>query len=379
MILGIDATNVRGGGGVTYVMEVLNNLREEDIPFSKVVIWGNEALKRQLTANEKIEYVLTPQIDQGFLKSSLWKAFAFPKLIQQHKIDLIFAPGGVFYSKSYPYVSMSQNMLVFDKVERNRFKWNSFMRLKLIMINFFQTRSFLNAKGIIFISEYARDFIKAKINYTCDHTLIRHGIAERFNQVPKLQQPIEAYSFSNPYKLLYISIIDAYKHHVPLIEAVNELRKKGIPLTLELVGPAYGPAFKRFEAALAQLTGSEEFIHYHGSVDYQKIETFYKEADLFVYTSSCENMPNIVVEAMNAGLPIVSSNYAPMPEYLQAGAIYVDPLDASDVERGLQLAIENPDLRQKNAQLSYESSGQYNWPKCAKETINYLYKIATKK
>ena len=37
----------------------------------------------------------------------------------------------------------------------------------------------------------------------------------------------------------------------------------------------------------------------------------------FIFASTCENMPNILIEGMSSGLPILCSNYLPMPEFLK--------------------------------------------------------------
>ena len=50
-----------------------------------------------------------------------------------------------------------------------------------------------------------------------------------------------------------------------------------------------------------------------------------KRAHLFVFASSCENMPNTLVEAMASGLPIACSDRGPMPEILRDGGTYFDP------------------------------------------------------
>lgn len=51
-------------------------------------------------------------------------------------------------------------------------------------------------------------------------------------------------------------------------------------------------------------------INYMGLIDHDKLTDIYKNADGFVFASSCENQPIILLEAMAAGLPIACSNKA---------------------------------------------------------------------
>lgn len=40
MILGIEASNIRGGGGLTHLKEVISNIEQQDIGFNKVIVWA---------------------------------------------------------------------------------------------------------------------------------------------------------------------------------------------------------------------------------------------------------------------------------------------------------------------------------------------------
>src|SRR5699024_2513883 len=125
----------------------------------------------------------------------------------------VFAPGGSFYSKKIPYITMCRNMLVFENKERNRYFF-SLTWLRLYMLEFIQLRSYNNSAGVIYISRYAKNYIEQKHPSLKNirSEIIYHGISDDFKQVPKSQIPIEKYCKSNPYKLLYISNITYYKH-----------------------------------------------------------------------------------------------------------------------------------------------------------------------
>ena len=84
--------------------------------------------------------------------------------------------------------------------------------------------------------------------------------------------------------------------------------KTGWPVKLELVGPAYPPALERLCKALKQWDPSGKWAKYKGNVEFSRLPQVYHKADLGLFASSCENMPNILLEKMAAGLPIASSN-----------------------------------------------------------------------
>ena len=95
-------------------------------------------------------------------------------------------------------------------------------------------------------------------------------------------------------------------------------------------------------------------------------------ADIFVFASSCENMPNTLLEAMASGLPIACSSRGPMPEVLQEGGAYFDPEDAGSVAQAIEKLLLDADFRRAAAARASALSEQYSWERCARETWNYL-------
>src|SRR5262249_48600904 len=152
----------------------------------------------------------------------------------------------------------------------------SWMFLRLTLLHYSQGSTFRRADGMIFLTDYARSEIQWAIGTLRQPVaVIPHGIAERFRQAPKLQQPLSAYSAANPFRLLYVSIVDVYKHQWQVVTALSELRRAGLPMTLDLVGPAYPPAMNRLQRVLDTVDPDGDFIHYRGSIESSKLHEVY--------------------------------------------------------------------------------------------------------
>ncbi|EOZ93857.1 glycosyl transferase [Indibacter alkaliphilus LW1] len=365
MKIAIDATNLKSGGGLSHLKQISKEIyNSKDI---EIHLFGGDWIKQVQSENK---HVFREEFSSIF-KQEYFKRFELPKLLAN--FDIVFAPGGSFYSKKTPYITMCRNMLVFEEVERNRFPF-SFTWLRYLFLERIQLRSYLNSKGIIYISEYAKKYVETKYPElkSKKSKVIYHGISNDFRQKPKKQKPLEFYSQEKPFKLLYVSIINYYKHQWNVIEAVTRLRVKGFPIVLELVGPIYKGLNKRMAKVL---NGTDSFIYYKGALPYEEIESTYKNADAFIFASTCENMPNILVEAMSAGLPILCSNYGPMPEVLKDGGIYFDPIDVESITMNLEMLLIDPEKRQKIAQRSYEYSQGFSWKKTADETLKFIKEL----
>ncbi len=373
MILGIDCSNIRAGGGITHISNILRYADPARYGFEKVVVWGGKQLQ-QLPDMPWLDKQLVPEMNGPAFKVQLWKMSHFNKALRQHGVDVLLAPGGTYAGSFRPYVSMSQNMLVFEKQERNRFPF-SLNKLRYLVLNVLQTRSFSHAQGIIFISRYARDYILHNVPQLKEkqHTVIYHGVSARFQQAPRTQRPVAAFTAQQPFRILYVSIINYYKHQLVLMDAIAQLHRKGYHISLELVGPM-NPALERtFREKLEQLG---HCVKYAGKVGYEQINATYQQADLFVFASTCENMPNILVEAMSAGLPILSSSYGPMPEILQEAGDYFDPTNVADTARQLEALLLNQERRQHIAQAAFEKAKLFSWESASNETLSFLHGIA---
>ena len=94
-----------------------------------------------------------------------------------------------------------------------------------------------------------------------------------------------------------------------------------------------------------------------------------------MYASSCENLPNILIEAMAAGLPIASSSRGPMPEVLGDAGLYFDPEDPAGLALRLRELVESHELRASLAQRAFERAADYRWDRCAEQTFAFLAEV----
>jgi glycosyltransferase involved in cell wall biosynthesis len=232
---------------------------------------------------------------------------------------------------------------------------------------------------MIFLTEYARKGVLKVIGPLSAATaIIPHGLNSRFQIAPKAQHSISEYSHAKPYRVLYVSIIDLYKHQWHVVEAVAALRQEGIPVSLDLVGPAYPTALVRLQQTLARLDPEGSWVRYHGAIPFEALHQYYADADVGLFASSCENMPNILLETMASGLPVACSNRGPMPEVLGDTGVYFDPEKPRDIARALHELLDSPQLRMELAQACHERAQQFSWQRCADETFKFLTSVVSR-
>ena len=375
MILGINAFNIRAGGGLTHLEELLRAADPTAQGFKKVIVWGSTATLAKIDARDWLEKVNDPFLNRSLPIRVFWQRFRLRKLAEQSGCNVLFAPGGTDSSGFKPLVSMSQNLLPFEWRELKRYGWNLYT-LKFLILRWTQGRSFKKANGVIFLTEYAHAAVlKVTGKLQGESVIIPHGINSRFTTLPRPQRAFMDFTESNPCRVLYVSIVDVYKHQWHVAEAVAKLRSAGVPVVLELVGPP-ARGMGRLNETLNRVDPNGAFIFYRGAVPYEKLDAIYAAADIGAFASSCENLPNILLEGMAAGLPLACSRVGPMPEVLGDAGVYFDPEDASSIADALSKLIASPDLRAQMAQAAFNRAQAYSWKRCAENTFAFLAKIA---
>ena len=377
--VGVDATNLRSGGGVTHLVELLRSAQPKLHGIERVIVWGGLATLSLLEDRPWLCKVSPAELNKNLLRRTFWQVLSLSSAARACGCDVLFVPGGSYAGSFQPVVTMSRNLLPFETHELLRYKWTMFT-LKLMLLRLTQTRSYRQTDGLIFLTSYARKVVlqvAGKVRaQTC---IIAHGLNTRFRIAPKAQRNINEFDEKCPYRVLYVSKIDQYKHQWHVVEAVSTLRKQGLPIVLDLVGPAYPPALLRLNQILTKLDPERRWAYYHGAIAFEDLHLRYTDADLGLFASSCENMPNILLEAMASGLPIACSNRGPMPEVLGDAGLYFDPEQSCDIARALYELICSPQLRADLAQASFERSQQYSWDLCASDTFEFIGHVARRK
>lgn len=372
-VIGVDASNLLRGGGRNHLIELLRAAEPEAYGVRQIVVWAGQAVLAALPDRPWLCPVASPALDGGRLRRAIWQRFSLNRAAQDAGCDLLLAPGGVAASASIPTVVMCQNLLPFEWRELARYGCSP-MTLRLLLLRVVQARSFRRATGVVFLTEHARRQIAQTVGALRGNSaVIPHGVAMRFSQRPRPQESIHAFSAERPYRVLYVSIVDQYKHPWNLVEAVAQVREQeGWSIALELIGPAYGPALRRLRSCLRRFDEEGNWTQYHGAISHDILHDRYRQADLAVFASSCENLPLILLESMASGLPVVSSDRGPMPEVLQCAGRYFDPEQPKSIAEALRNVIAAPDVRARMAAESHARAQGYTWKACAAATLQFL-------
>ena len=146
--------------------------------------------------------------------------------------------------------------------------------------------------------------------------------------------------------VLAVGRLSQEKGHVDLRRALAALRQMSPSLRPSLVIVGDGPERERIEAE-ARTSGLFEQVVFVGHA--AEVFRYYAIADIVALPSHSEGSPNVLLEAMSAGLPVVATAVGGVPEIATSGetALLVKPGNPESFAEAMSLLLTNPNLAQK--------------------------------
>lgn len=187
---------------------------------------------------------------------------------------------------------------------------------------------------ILTVSEYDRQLALAA------HICAPDRIRTIHNGMPDVAPSLHAEPGRCPPTIVTVARFESQKDHRTLMRALAML--KDLPWTLSCVGD--GPLLESMQA-LARELGIGDRVSFLGARS--DVAEILSGAQVFALCTLWEGLPRSIIEAMRAGLPVVATAVAGVPEMVEHGAngLLCRPRDIGDVASQLRSLIESADRR----------------------------------
>ena len=369
LIIGIDASRNRSGGARVHLSGILNELEPKEFGIKEIHLWSFKELLDKIPARPWLIKHNPPALEGSIFKQVYWQAAVLAQEAQQNRCDVLFATDASTLCHFHPMVVASRDLLSYEPGVMETFGLSR-ARIRLLAILLVQNLAFRRSEGVIFLTKYAADLVQKSCGPLSNFTFIPHGVSGEFRDIKlKSEWPKGE---SGEIRCLYVSNVAMYKHQWEVVKAVAQLRSAGYNIHLTLVGGGSGKAQRLLDQVIHRLDPDHSFVTQEGFVPHAELRHYLAHAHIFVFASSCENMPNTLVEAMSAGLPIACSNRGPMPEILGNGGLYFDPLNPGSIAKAIEQIISDKKMREAMAQRAKHLASRYSWKRCAHETFAFL-------
>lgn len=363
----IDGSMARGGGGYTYLVNILPRLSEMAPQDHFRVLVRTERLAEALAGLPNIQVDRLPEA--GLIERFRFLYTQVPKLAAESGADLYFSVAE--YSPFWmpcPVVAAFRNPNIFTSLNQG---WPLRQRLRLKMLRALSWISAKRADRILFVSHDSARWIGDAIGVPeSSRVVIHHGIDAK-------GWCGEANSASVDGVILSVSSIYRYKNYVRLIEAYAQLvRRRPATPDLVIVGDDQDPEYHRQMVSARHATGDvAESIHLVGAVAYEQIKEYYRNAALFVFPSYLETFGHPLLEAMGCDVPVVVADIPVFHEIAEDAALYADPFNVESLAAAMEDGLTSDTHRQKLVERGRVRVAQFTWERSASRLLGLFREL----
>jgi glycosyltransferase involved in cell wall biosynthesis len=204
-----------------------------------------------------------------------------------------------------------------------------------------------SARFVVTCTEYNRDhLLKITKGTATPIRRIYHGTDLSLFTEKKIEQP------ASPYRILTVARLTAKKGLPTVYRALRMLCDRGIQLQHTLIGD--GDQRKKILSLIKKLK-LNHFTHWLGTQPHNVVLEHYRQADLFVL--GCEvapngdrdGIPNVLLESMAIGVPVVATNVSAIPELVEDGktGLLVPPGSPQQLAKAILRLLTEQELRRK--------------------------------
>ena len=178
-------------------------------------------------------------------------------------------------------------------------------------------------------------------------------------------------------RLLTVSRIDPRKGLRVIPAIVAALVQSGCDIRADIVGPTIGQIGESEQHAItaaAQASGVGDRVRFLGAMPLDQLMRLYRDYDLFVLpTGPGEGIPRVLLEAMAAGLPIVTTRVSGITSLVRDGENGLLADGAADqLVTAVRSLIESPELRRRLIQNGYATARSHTVDRQASEMMAHL-------
>lgn len=176
-----------------------------------------------------------------------------------------------------------------------------------------------NVDKIVFIAQKGQDnFLKTFPQVDpAKTTVMLNGIDDLTDEQKSEVEEIRKQPASFKYRLCCTGTINTRKGHRFIIEALHQLSKEKLAeIHVDFLGD--GPQRLQLEELVRQY-GLENHVAFLGAIPNIEVYRYLAKENIYILMSQNEGLPISIIEAMRAGLPIISTKIAGIPEIVKDG------------------------------------------------------------
>jgi len=225
-----------------------------------------------------------------------------------------------------------------------------------------------SADRLIAVSEFTKRQLVERLGARADKIrVVYEGISEIGAEGAEKGKTLGRWGLRPKQYLLFVGTVQPRKNLVRLIEAFGRLKWTG---KLVIAGKL-GWSFEDVLAA-PKVYGVEDRVVFTRYINDAERLLLLQNAIVYVQPSITEGFGLPVIEAMRAGVPVVSSDGGALGEVVGKAGIKFDPVDVNGMTLALKAVIHSPAVRKQLAESGRRRAREFTWENSAIKTYNIL-------
>ncbi len=301
------------------------------------------------------------------LFAPIWSNFILPGYLKKHNIDLFFS-----VNQQIPLVKVKGIKYIFvlhDVIYQVDKSFHPFVYRKYLQ--FFSYFSIKSSDLIITDSHYSKsDILKYYKNVEENRIKVVYPAIDKEFKVmdlPEEEKSAIRKKLNLPDRIVfYVGMIENRKNIKGILEIADEVYKKHKDIKFVFVGKiGYGG-----EELLGEIEKKENAVHLK-NVDDQLLKQLYNISAVFLFPSFYEGFGYPPLEAMQCGLPVISSNNTSLKEILNGGALMHEASDNEAFINDLFRLLDDRDFYEETRRKGLQRAQKFN----IHSTVNELVQV----
>ncbi len=344
------------GGSEIYVRHLIPKLAEARPELELVAFVNREGAGADLGVAEVVEVDVS---GRRRARRVLAEQRRLPRLASRHGIDLLHSPG----TSAPRRPGVVSVVTILDVIYARHPEAHTLpMRLGMRLLVPLAARG---ADRIITISQAAAAEIAAELSVPPERIDVTHVGGKPIGPATPEPELRNRFALADAPLVLSVSARRPHKNLPRLIEAFAGVSVDPPPL---LVLPGYETPFDDELRRRAKELGVATRLRFLGWVSDEDLEGLYAAAACFAFPSLAEGFGLPVLEAMQRGVSVASSNAGPLPEVAGDAVLYFDPLDVGAMTMAISDLLRDAGLRERLANAGRRRARSFTWERAARET-----------
>lgn len=359
----INAVSARAGGGVSYLMHLIDCLPQAAPEDEFIVAIPDIGLFSKYSTYKNIRIIKVKEASGNLITRYFWENTKLIELCKSTKADILFCVANVIplVKLDIPVVVMIQNVApLTPRVRKKLFKHEGIHKsLKMLLLQALTMHALKNTTHTICLSNASVNLIK-KWYPSIKASVFHHGINQIFGSITR--KPPQT---GDKKYFVYVSNLYVYKGVEYIVDALAYDREL---LPVFIAGKSFDTSYMKWVNERAALKGVSNRLIFLNNIDNKDLPAWYSHAIAVVFSSWCESISIILLESMGCSCPVVAMDIGPMKEICGEAGYYAKPFDGKSLAIAMREAMDEKNIETKK-KAAQKRAAEFTWERAMQDHV----------